>query len=105
MCFHVHSFSCPVSQVYEAISHCQTLYPDPQQSDSEAGEEGEEGEREKGEEGVDLEGGDFFTTTEGLDHLSPQGLATLSHLESLLQHSAPSTDVETTVSNGGGMIV
>ena len=100
-----------VDSIYQAITHCQLLYPDPEQSDSEAEEEeeaegeGEEGkgEGEEGEEGgeIDLEGGEFFTTAEGFNHLSPEGLATLSHLERLLQLPSQ-TECEAMVSNGEG---
>ena len=84
--------------IYEAITHCQTLYPDPELSESELDEwEGEEG----GEEEVDLEGGEFFTSAEGLNHLSPQGLATLSHLERILQPPSGS-EVEDMLTNGDG---
>ena len=91
--------SFTVQGIYEAITHCQTLYPDPELSDSELDEwEGEEG----GEEGeIDLEGGEFFTSAEGLNHLSPQGLATLSHLERILQPPSGS-EVEEMLSNGDG---
>ena len=93
-----------------AITHCQTLYPDPELSDSEAEEEEEEGEGEVGEwdggeggggEVVDLQSGEFFTTAEGLDHLSAQGQATLAHLERVLQLPSPD-QFESMVSNGDG---
>lgn len=83
--------------IYQAITHCQTLYPDPEQSDSDI----EDGEGEVEEEGdIDLESGDFFTTAEGFDHLSPQGLATLSHLERILQ--LPNIETDIPVPNGDG---
>ena len=82
--------------IYQAISHCQTLYPDPEQSDS--AEEGGGEEDKEGEGEIDLESGEFFTTAEGLAHLSPQGLATLAHLEHILQLPSP----ESMVSNGDG---
>ena len=89
--------------IYQAITHCQTLYPDPELSDSEEGDEGEwEGEEGEGQEGeIDLQSGEFFTTAEGLDHLSPQGLATLSHLERILQLPSPA-EFDGMISNGDG---
>ena len=82
--------SFTVEEIYRAITQCQLLYPDPDQSDSD--KEGP-GDGEGGEEGVgdviDLEGGEFFTSSEGFDHLSPHGLATLSHLERILQPQSP----------------
>ena len=86
-----------VDGIYQAITHCQTLYPDPEQSDSDV--DGDEGAEEVEE--VDLDSGDFFTTADGLNHLSPQGLATLSHLERILQ-LPDSSEMDTTVSNGDG---
>lgn len=94
------SQSPSVDGIYQAITHCQTLYPDPEQSDSDV--EDEEGEVEEGED-IDLESGDFFTTAEGLDHLSPQGLATLSHLERILQ--LPNSENDNPVPNGDGKSV
>ena len=98
----------PVDAIYMAITHCQTLYPDPELSDSEAEEEeeeGEVGEWDGGEGGggevVDLQSGEFFTTAEGLDHLSAQGQATLAHLERILQLPSPD-QFESMVSNGDG---
>ena len=82
--------------IYQAITHCQTLYPDPEQSDSDV-----EGDEVEEVEEIDLESGDFFTTADGLNHLSPQGLATLSHLERILQ-LPNSSEMDSTVSNGDG---
>ena len=97
-----HCVALTVDEIYRAITHCQLLYPDPEQSDSD--EEGlEEEEEEEGEVGeeevVDLEGGEFFTTAEGFDQLSPHGLATLSHLERILQLPTPA-QFDATISNG-----
>ena len=89
---------CTVDEIYQAITHCQTLYPDPDQSDSD--EQGpEEGEGDEEDDSVNLEDGDFLTTAEGLNHLSPEGFATLSHLERILQLPTPA-EFEATVSNG-----
>lgn len=93
-----------MQQIYQAITHCQTLYPDPELSDEEEGEEemgGEEGEEVGVEENVDLHSGEFFTSPEGLQFLSPQGQATLAHLERVLQLPTPQ-EFESMVSNGEG---
>ncbi len=78
--------------IYQAISDCQLLYPDLEQSDSseeeELGEEGGEGEEED-EMILDPSGGDFFTTPEGLQHLTPEGQRVLEHLENILHLPSP----------------
>ena len=90
----------PVEQIYEAICECQKLYPDQEQSNS---EEEEEEEGEEGESGVvfDPSGGEFFTNPEGLRHLSAEGVATLAHLETIIQLPSPD-QFQAMVSNGNG---
>ena len=88
-----------VEEVYHAITQCQMLYPDPEQSDSDKQGFEDEGEEEEEDNIVDLEGGEFFTSAEGFDLLSPHGLATLAHLERILQLPTPA-EFEATLSNG-----
>ena len=96
--------SFTVEEIYRAITQCQLLYPDPDQSDSdEEGPENEEGEEEGVGDVIDLEGGEFFTSSEGFDHLSPHGLTTLSHLERILQIQSPA-EFEATISNTNGTL-
>ena len=90
------SLSCTaVEIIYSAICECQLLYPDPEQSDSSC----EDNE-------VEIAGGywsegdgdnvqhlqhcpaDFFTSADGLEHLTAEGEAVLVHLESILQIQA-----------------
>lgn len=54
--------------MYTALSHCQTLHPDPEDIDSD--EEGEEG---------------FYEGEEGVEELTEQGQVTLQRLENMLQ--------------------
>lgn len=76
-----------MEDIYSAICDCQLLYPDPEQSDSE--EEGEEAESvEELEECPE----DFFTSSEGLQHLTAEGEVVLAHLESILHIEEPSTE-------------
>lgn len=77
-----------VEEIYAAISECQELYPDPElSSDSEL--EQEEAEEEKdGSEDEEEEG--FFTSADGLQHLTVEGEAVLAHLESILRVSEQS---------------
>ena len=69
--------------IYQAITECQALYPDTEQLSS--GEEEGEGEGEEGEEVTELSGGEFFTSLEGVEHLTPEGQAVLEHLERVFQ--------------------
>ena len=69
--------------IFEAISECQQLYPDPDlSSDSNCSE---------AEDGNVLSTGEYFTTADGLEHLSIEGETVLSHLESILhvQNTTP----------------
>ena len=54
-----------------------------------------------GEEGemIDLSGGEFFTSPEGLDHLTPEGQVVLQHLERVFQMPTPE-DFAQMVTNG-----
>ena len=91
--------------IFQAISECQTLYPDPELSNEEDEEEGVEVEG-GGEEGemIDLSGGEFFTSPEGLDHLTPEGQVVLQHLERVFQMPTPE-DFAQMVTNGQYMCV
>jgi len=73
-----------VDAIFQAISECQTLYPDP--APLSRGEDNYEGV-EFGKEGemADLSGGEFFTSPEGLEHLTPEGRVVLQHLERVFQ--------------------
>ena len=86
--------------IFQAISECQTLYPDPELSSEEDEDEGVEvgGGGEEGEM-VDLSGGEFFTSPEGLDHLTPEGQVVLQHLERVFQMPTPE-DFAQMVTNG-----
>lgn len=72
-----------VETIYSAICDCQLLYPDPEQSDSDEEDEVEGGDIEELQECPE----DFFTSAEGLQHLTAEGEAVLAHLESILQIS------------------
>lgn len=63
--------------IFETISECQQLYPDSELS-SDSGEEDINS--------VPLEGG-YFTTVDGLQHLSLEGESVLTHLENIIQQS------------------
>lgn len=91
--------------IFQAISECQTLYPDPELSNEEDEDEGVEVEG-GGEEGemIDLSGGEFFTSPEGLDHLTPEGQVVLQHLERVFQMPTPE-DFAQMVTNGQYMCV
>lgn len=64
-----------VDTIFEAISSCQLLYPDPELSSDSAEEEVNNMPST----------GEYFTTAEGLQHLSVEGESVLSHLEGILQ--------------------
>ena len=85
--------------IFQAITECQALYPDTEQLSS--GEEGEEGEEweEEGEEVTELSGGEFFTSLEGVEHLTPEGQAVLEHLERVFQMPSPE-EFQHMVANG-----
>ena len=86
--------------IFQAISECQTLYPDPELSSEEDDDEGVEMGGGGGEgEIIDLSGGEFFTSPEGLDHLTPEGQVVLQHLERVFQMPTPE-DFAQMVTNG-----
>ena len=95
-----HPHTHTVDAIFQAISECQTLYPDPELSNEEDEDEGVEVEG-GGEEGemIDLSGGEFFTSPEGLDHLTPEGQVVLQHLERVFQMPTPE-DFAQMVTNG-----
>lgn len=66
-----------VDAIFETISSCQQLYPDSELSSDSA------------EEDIDLtpSEGEFFTTVEGLQHLSLEGQSVLTHLENILHQN------------------
>ena len=82
---HTHTHTHTVETIFQAISECQALYPDSEQMSSEEEEELCEEE----EEDVDLQGGDFFTSPEGIQHLTPEGQTVLEHLERVFQLPSP----------------
>ena len=61
--------------IYSAICECQLLYPDPEQSDS---------SEEDSVQEIQESSGDFFTSADGLQHLTAEGEIVLAHLESVL---------------------
>ena len=64
--------------IYSAICECQLLYPDPELSDSDScSEEEDVQELQQCPE-------DFFTSADGLQHLTAEGEVVLAHLESIL---------------------
>lgn len=74
--------------MFRAMSGCQVLHPDEQDTDSEAEEE---------------EAAEYFQGEEGIDHLTAQGQLTLQHLDSLLisgQGDGPANGV---VTNGSSV--
>ena len=83
--------------IFQAITECQALYPDTEQLSS--GEEGEEEGGEGGEEVTELSGGEFFTSLEGVEHLTPEGQAVLEHLERVFQLPTPE-EFQHMVANG-----
>uniref|UniRef100_A0A1X7VQZ5 Methylosome subunit pICln n=1 Tax=Amphimedon queenslandica TaxID=400682 RepID=A0A1X7VQZ5_AMPQE len=95
-----------LDSMYSALCECQALYPDSElSSDSQADEEEELGE---GVELIEDEGsarGLFYTSAEeGFPHLSSQGMATLQHLEQVIQMPRPEefeSMVQEGYSNGG----
>ena len=94
-----------VDAIFQAISECQTLYPDPELSSEEDDDEGVEMGGGGGEgEIIDLSGGEFFTSPEGLDHLTPEGQVVLQHLERVFQMPTPE-DFAQMVTNGQHMCV
>ena len=64
-----------VEMIYSAICECQLLYPDPELSDS-----SEEEDVQELQQCPD----DFFTSADGLQHLTAEGEIVLAHLESIL---------------------
>lgn len=66
-------FDATVDYIYELISDCQQLYPDSELSSDSA---------EENADGIEADG--YFTTADGLQHLSLEGEATLSHLENII---------------------
>ena len=81
--------------IFQAISECQTLYPDVEQMNSSDEEVDDTPVEDGGEPGE----GDFFTTPEGLQHLTPEGQRVLEHLESVFQMPTPE-EFDQMVSNG-----
>lgn len=81
-----------VETIYSAICECQLLYPDPEQSDSSCEDEivGAEWTEGGGENVQHIQQcpADFFTSADGLEHLTAEGAAVLAHLESILQVQA-----------------
>ncbi|XP_029555879.1 methylosome subunit pICln isoform X1 [Salmo trutta] len=84
ICF-VPSDKATLEPMFSAISECQALHPDPEDSDSDF--EGDEYDVEEAEQGqVDLP--TFYNFEEGLSQLSLEGQATLERLEGMLADSA-----------------
>ena len=82
-------FCFPVDTVFDAVSECQSLHPDPDLStDSEDNEEdgGDDPVIIDSIESVNDDSG-YFRTAEDLQYLSPEGQRTLEHLERLLATS------------------
>jgi hypothetical protein len=61
-----------LQEIYSALCECQTLYPDPELSSDSQEEEEEEYEPYEEEEGEEVDG-IFYTSAEGLQHLSAEG--------------------------------
>ena len=72
-----------VEEIYSAICECQLLYPDPDLSDSSGEEEDIDNIQE-----ISECPSDFFTSAEGLEHLTAEGEVVLAHLESILHIDA-----------------
>merc|ERR1711976_539426 len=68
--------------MFSTMSDCQALHPDPEQEPLTDEEEGNEA-WEAVEEGA---GDNYYTTEEGLEHLTPEGRATLQHLENIMRN-------------------
>ncbi|XP_078491868.1 methylosome subunit pICln-like [Ciona intestinalis] len=81
-----------LKRMFDALSDCQCLHPD--EEDSDFFDEGEvnEGSVQTYDGGAAGEG--FFTGDAAIDHMTPQGLATMQRLEAMLaqQQGNPSTD-------------
>nr|CAB3231677.1 methylosome subunit pICln-like [Phallusia mammillata] len=82
-----------LGKMFDAMSDCQCLHPDDEDSDY-CGEEENDEESEEFEDGAAGEG--FYTGEEGLSHMTPQGLATMQRLEAMLAQQ------QTPTSNGDG---
>ena len=78
------SFSFSVETIYSAICECQLLYPDPEQSDSSCEDEEETIGDGDNVQHIHQCPADFFTSADGLEHLTAEGEAVLAHLESIL---------------------
>lgn len=70
-----------LDQLYQAMSDCQMLHPD--QDDS------------------DFDEGGFYEGEEGLDHLTEEGQANLQHLENLIGQGDGQNALNNHVENGG----
>jgi hypothetical protein len=74
-----------VETIYSAICECQLLYPDPEQSDSSCEDEITGAECSEGDvQHIHQCPADFFTSADGLEHLTAEGETVLAHLESIL---------------------
>ncbi|KAK6317339.1 hypothetical protein J4Q44_G00127390 [Coregonus suidteri] len=79
----VPSDTASLEPMFSAISECQALHPDPEDSDS----EGDEYDVEEAEQGqIDLTA--FYNFEDGLSQLTLEGQATLEKLEGMLANSA-----------------
>ena len=68
------SISDLVNVIFEVISDYQQLYPDTELS----GDSDDEGNTEE----------EYFTTVEGLQHLSLEGESVLTHLETIIENES-----------------
>ena len=71
-----------VDEIYEIISDCQQLYPDSELSSDSA------------EDDNNIAADSYFTTADGLQHLSLEGESVLNHLENILVQNQNHTPME-----------
>ena len=89
-----------VETIYSVICECQLLYPDPELSDSDSEKEIDGGDQMEGDEDNNIQllqqcPTEFFTSADGLEHLTVDGEAVLAHIESILH-----TQVQENTQNG-----
>ncbi|XP_046869679.1 methylosome subunit pICln [Hypomesus transpacificus] len=82
----VPSDEASLEAMFTALTDCQALHPDPDESDSDL--EGDEYDVEEAES-EQIDPPTFYNFEEGLSHLTLEGQATLERLEGMLAQSAP----------------
>lgn len=103
-----------LKRMFDAMSDCQCLHPDSEDSDDYYGGDGDhELSEEQNYEGAvyppmvyeDGAGEGFYTSEEGFEHLTPAGQATLARLENMLASSQISGPTPDGISQMEGVII